>query len=205
MMAGSRSGVVAAAVIAVAIGVGALVAYDAAVPRPASEPPEYGLVPAFTLVDAQGRPFTRETLRGRVWVVDFIFTRCAGQCPLMTQRMAAAARALEDEPAVGFLSITVDPSHDTPAILSAYAQASAAEDARWHFVTGEPSAVTRLTQDGFHLVLADGGPPEEPITHSVRLILIDQEARIRGYYDATDEGGVRRLVDDARRLLKRRS
>ena len=75
-------------------------------------------------------------------------------------------------------------------------------DDQWRFVTGAPAAITALARDGFHLGVAEGESREEPITHSVRLVLIDARGAIRGYYDATDAQAIRRLQSDARRLAR---
>ena len=200
-----RGLVPAAWVLAAACGVTGLFVSQRAKGPSAALSSDYGSVPEFALIGEDGGPLTRDMLRGRVWIVDFIFTRCAGQCPLMTQRMKESARAMAGEAGIGFLSVTVDPAYDTPAVLSAYRQAAALQDVRWRFATGEPGEVVRLIQQGLHLAVADGGPPQEPITHSVRLVLLDHAGRIRGYYDGTDAVAMHRLVGDAKLLVQSRS
>ena len=169
--------------------------------RPSPPLPEYGIVPAFTLRDHRGQPLTREDMTGSVWIADFIFTRCAGQCPLMTERMTQLQRQLSGEPDLRLVSFSVDPAHDTPETLAAYARRSGAGP-RWRFATGPMDAVRALVQDGFRLGMSEEGTEAEPITHSVRLVLVDRQGRIRGYYDAMEESAVARLTEDARRLLK---
>lgn len=168
-------------------------------------PPEvavYGEVPAFHLVDQTGRPFTRDDMLGRLWIADFIFTRCAGQCLLMTSRMAALQERLPA--AAHFVSISVDPSWDTPERLAGYAVRAGAQESRWHFVTGSQDEIFRLSREGFRLAVEpEGGPEAEPIIHSVRFVLVDQQGRIRGYYDATEEAAVDRLLLDVQTLLTR--
>ncbi len=192
---------------------------------------DYGVVPAFALVDSQRQPVTRASLSGSVWVADFIFTRCAGQCPLMRTQMAAVSDAFRHAPDVRFISFTVDPIHDTPEVLATYASRYRAQTRRWQFVTdagtphvehqewgrgGNPGAegggmtgpmttVAQLAEEGFHLGVAQEGSAQEPITHSVRLVLVDRASHIRGYYDATDPDAVRRLMTHVRQLLQERS
>jgi uncharacterized membrane protein YozB (DUF420 family) len=87
------------------------------------------------------------------------------------------------------VSFTVDPEHDTPEVLSAYAKAHAAGE-RWSFLTGSAAAITSLVQDSFHLPMARGGadvPAEAAVSHSTRLALVDRAGMIRGYYDGVDE------------------
>ncbi len=169
-------------------------------PPPSAPPLVYGIVPAFSLTDQQGRALTSADLHGRVWIADFIFTSCAGQCLLMSDQMTGLQRTFHNENGIRFVSFSVDPEHDTPEILSAYAQRHGA-DARWHLVTGDRAAMTALCRDGFRLALGEGVSPREPIAHSVRLVLVDRADRIRGYYDAAEASAMAHLREDARRLL----
>jgi len=170
----------------------------------AQELPVYGEVPAFTLIDQETSTVTRTTLSGTVWIVDFIFTRCAGQCPLISAQMATLQHACEGIRDIHFLTVSVDPQHDTPHVLAAYAQHYGAHQEGWRWVTGTEEAVTQLVQQGFHLALGYDGGPHEPITHSVKLVLVDRHSRIRGYYDATESDAMVRLQQDARLLAAER-
>lgn len=168
--------------------------------------PTYGQVPAFVLQDQSGQPISRDTLLGKLWIADFIFTRCAGQCPMMSAQMARLAAALRPYRSVKLVSFTVDPAWDTPQVLANYAKAYGASPDQWRFVTGGKEELFHLSHDGFRLSVADGeGTAEEPITHSVRLVLVDSEGNIRGYYDATDTAAIKQLHHDLRRLLRETS
>jgi protein SCO1/2 len=201
---------------ALGVGVlGALLAASRAVPHPLPMLPHQGTLPEFSLIDHRGALVSRSTLDGSVWIADFIFTRCAGQCPLMSAQMAKLSEALRDVPSIRFLSFSVDPSYDTPARLASYARSSGVHDDRWRFVTeaahpGEAGASTpamtsiaQLAQQGFRLGVSTDGTPEEPITHSVRFVLVDSHGSIRGTYDATDAQAMAQLHTDARRLAQR--
>lgn len=171
-------------------------------------PPELPVLfelPEFALVERSGAPFTRADLGGRVSIADFIFTRCGGVCPRMTARMASLRQALPAE--VRLVSFTVDPEHDTPAVLRDYAAPLAAGD-RWLFVTGAKAELHRLASDGFKLAameLPPGTPSDDgPFLHSSRFVLVDGRARVRGYYDSEDAGQMAALGRDAARLLAER-
>src|SRR6185295_10547508 len=116
-----------------------------------------GTVPAFQLVERSGRPVTSDSLRGKTWVADFIFTRCGAACPAMTARMARLRREVPAE--VVFVSFTVDPAYDTPENLSRYA-ASFRADEEWLFVTGPQKALYALSTGGFKLAAMEV-PPEQ--------------------------------------------
>jgi len=176
------------------------------IPSPSIPLAIYAHVPAFTLIDQAGRPVSREDLLGKVWIADFIFTRCAGQCPMMSDEMARLAATFRTHGSVKLISFTVDPDWDTPEVLARYAKRYGAASEQWHFVTGDKEELWRVCQEGFRLaVAADGGTVEEPITHSVRFVLVDREGNIRGYYDATDSAAMKQLHHDLRRLLQKAS
>ena len=162
--------------------------------------PTLGVVPEFRLTERAGTPVTQADLRGKVWVADFIFTRCPDVCPMLTSRMRDLQKTLDAAKAdVTLVSISVDPGYDTPDVLKSYATAHGAAPG-WLFVTGERDAIQGLLKDGFHVAFADDGPPSGPITHSDRFVLVDPELKIRGYYHGSDPADLERLADDARHL-----
>ncbi|HJQ82999.1 MAG TPA: SCO family protein [Candidatus Binatia bacterium] len=167
--------------------------------------PVLGTVPAFALTERAGTPFGAADLEGRVWIADFVFTRCPDVCPALTTRMAGLQKALPGgEDAVRLVSFTVDPAHDTPEVLREYATRFAAGPA-WVFVTGPRDALARLLRDGFKVAFADDGPLTAPITHSDRFVLVDRGLRIRGYYHGGDPTDVARLARDAMALRAERA
>lgn len=166
----------------------------AAPPQPLRQAPE------FRLIDQDRRPFSSETLRDRVWIADFIFTSCAGTCPEMSRKMSGLQAKLPAQ--IQLVSFSVDPVRDSPEALNAYAKRYKAQTGRWHFLTGSPRTMAQLVQQGFALSIAEGGRPEEPITHSVRFVLVDAEGKIRGYYDSTEPQSLEKLQQDALALLE---
>lgn len=166
----------------------------------------YGVIPEFTLTEASGRPVTLGELRGKVWIASFIFTHCAGQCPILTHHLALVQRDLPVREDLKLVSISVDPDRDTPAALSGYAAENKADRSRWWFLTGDKAAVRRLAIEAFKLPVADNpGRDDEPILHSSKFVLVDRAGAIRGYYDGLDVQTIRQLVRDTRRLLAERS
>jgi cytochrome oxidase Cu insertion factor (SCO1/SenC/PrrC family) len=92
--------------------------------EPGGPLPELGAVPDFSFTERSGRVVARKDLLGRIWVADFIFTSCAGTCPVMTSRMAGVHQALRAEPGALCVSFSVDPDRDTLEALRAYADRS---------------------------------------------------------------------------------
>lgn len=166
----------------------ALVAWNAW----AAAPPPLADLPAFSLTTSEGKPFTKKDLKGSAWVVDFIFTRCQGQCPLLNEKMLRMKRELKDLKAFRVLSITVDPKYDRPKILAAYAKGLGVSPADWVFTTGEKVKIDSLIRDGFKLA---GGNGDE-IAHSARFVLVDGQGRIRGYYQALEDEKLAELKKD---------
>ncbi len=163
--------------------------------------PNYGEVPVFSLTTETNGAFTTRNLRGALTITDFIFTSCAGTCPTMTMKMGELQDTFRTVEAVRFLSISVDPATDSPAVLAKYARAHNAIPGRWTFLTGPKPVITALSKQGFHLGL--DADDENAILHSEKFILIDDEGAIRGYYDSDNEEQMRALIADTRRLLRR--
>jgi protein SCO1/2 len=160
--------------------------------------PRFGAVPAFELVDQDGRPFGSQQLHGKIWIADFIYTTCPGPCPMISSRISEMQKPLQDTD-VKLVSFSVDPEHDTPAVLRNYGAALHAKKGRWEFLTGNKSAIYRLSRDGFKL--ATGTAKDRKPLHSTRVILVDRKGEIRGYYNATDADAVTRLLADINHLL----
>jgi protein SCO1 len=174
-----------------------------ALPAPLPPPPVLGTVPDFRLVDQSGAPFGPDRLTGRVWVADFLFTRCPDVCPRMTERLVKVQRALGDR--VDIVSISVDPEYDTPARLADFASAHGARSPRWHFLTGDSGRLQDSVLRGFNVAFSRESDDISTLTHGVHVVLVDGRGRIRGYYDSNDQEAVERLVTDARRLAERPS
>jgi len=165
--------------------------------RLTASPAMLGRLPGFTLTDQNGRPFGSRDLTGKVWVADFIFTACQQACPMLSERMAEVGkRARHLGPDFHLVSISVDPERDTPERLAAYAARYGANPIAWSFLTGPETAIQATVVAGFKVGAgkersgggADGGPSFWEIFHGEKLVLVDRQLRIRGYFDATPAG-----------------
>lgn len=183
---------------------------------------DYGPVPQCSLTERSGSPIGRDGLLGHVAVIDFIYTECTDTCPTQTLQLAQIQRDFAAARDLRLVSITVDPRHDTPAVLSRYAARFGADD-RWWFLAGDQREIYCLARDGFHLSIVDSSVTQPPacgsafsfgptaawahhgstglIMHSARLVMTDRRARIRAYHLATDEDVVEKLKANLRRLL----
>jgi cytochrome oxidase Cu insertion factor (SCO1/SenC/PrrC family) len=152
--------------------------------------------PAFKLVDQNARDFTDRDLRGRAWIASFVFTHCAGPCPMMFQKMAGLQKTISD-PHVHLVSFTVDPQRDTPEVLKAKAGELGADNFRWHFLTGEAKSVDAVARG---MLQPRPGPQDSPLLHSTRFLLFDGQGRCRGIYDSTLDEEMSKLAEDAQKL-----
>lgn len=166
----------------------------------AAELENYYPAPEFNLTDHEGRPVSKSDLAGKTWIVDFIFTRCPGVCPLMTQKMVGLAKTIKSSD-VRFVSISVDPLHDKPPVLKQYAQERGATDPRMLFLTGDGKSIYQLVQNGFHLT-AQPASETSPILHDEHFLLVDKTGNVRGAYASNDPDAMTRLVTDATTLAK---
>ena len=168
-------------------------------------PPVLGQLPDFALTDTGGRPFGTADLAGRVYVANFIFTRCTSICPRLTAAMALLQKRYDNEDIAGIrlVSITVDPEYDTPEVLRAYGEARGVDPERWILLSGSRESITDLVVGGFKTGLGeleegDGGLIE--IAHSGKFVLVDGLGRIRGYFD-TDEMGLDEIFHRSQHVL----
>ena len=167
-----------------------------------SELPALFPVPDTALVNETGQPVHLSTLNGSVTVYDFIFTNCAGTCPMMTAAMRRLTKKVDKDLPVHFVSISVDPTRDTPAVLRQYASRVRNDD-RWMFLTGDRKAIIDLSVNGFKL--AAGGTTltaADPLMHSSKFAIADKRGVIREYYSATNDDAVDHVAGVVRDLAR---
>jgi protein SCO1/2 len=182
-------------------------------PAPRWNEPEmdtvFHTIPNWTLVNEKGTPFASTSLKGSIYVADFFFTRCTSICPKMSTQLTRVQDVFAKDNEVKLLSFSVDPSHDTPEVLKQYAKEYGAIDGKWHFLTGTRQQIYPLAIKGYYIPVADASEydkaiktPDETFIHSEKLILVDKEGYIRGFYDGTDKKDVDRLILEIRVLQK---
>jgi protein SCO1/2 len=143
--------------------------------------PTIGTAPDFTLTSQDGTPATLRELRGKVVAVTFIYTSCPDVCPMLTDKMARVQDELGADfgSKVAFLSISVDPEHDTPAVLKEYAEALGAKLEGWSFLTGTPAAVREVAH---RYGVAVGPAADGQVDHTLLTTLVDRQGVMRVQY-----------------------
>jgi protein SCO1/2 len=159
--------------------------------------PDFGQLPEFELKDQTGKPFARADLKSKVWLVDFIFTRCQSVCPRMTAEMRKLQNRIEAIPEARLLSVSIDPDHDTAAVLLRYAASYQVDHSRWLFLTGEKATIRRMQEKTErHL------DPEEITVHSKHFYLVDGNGYVRGVYSLAQPGAADEMIRDLQTLVK---
>jgi protein SCO1 len=143
--------------------------------------PRIGPAPEFTLTSQDGHRVSLSALRGKVVAITFIYTTCADTCPLLTAKMASLQDRLGSDfgPRVQFLSITVDPARDTPAVLKRYAEGHGAQGAGWAFLTGTLSEIRAVAK---HYGVYYRKTSRGDVDHTFLTSLVDQEGILRVQY-----------------------
>jgi len=168
--------------------------------------PTYAQVPEFILTERNTKTVSLSDLKGKVWIANFMFTHCAGICPLMSNKMKSLQETLSDSFGIRFVSFSVDPERDTPEVLSRYAERYQADPIKWFFLTGDKKTIYNLSAQHFHLGVEE--IPQEKkedldqsVQHSSKFVLVDIKGKIRGYYDSENPTALEQLVKDAESLL----
>jgi protein SCO1/2 len=161
--------------------------------RGAGELPVLFEAPSFQAINQASQPFDSASLEGHVWTAMFFFSECQGVCPGMMARLRSLHSQLPD-PRVRFVSFTVDPANDTPERLAQYAASIGPNESRWHLLTG---SVEQMKQIAAEFLL----PYEQPADHSSKILLVDQQGRVRGLYSTGVADEMRLLTVDAASLL----
>lgn len=165
----------------------------------------YNRIPAFKLIDQDSQLVDQSVVKNKIYVADFFFTRCGTICPKLSSQLTRVQDIFQENPDIVFLSYTVDPEHDRPKQLKEYAQKYSAIPGKWYFLTGSKSEIYDLAMHGYYLPVVDKnvpeGKPDETFIHSQKLVLVDKQGIVRGFYDGTDKVDVDRLVLEIRVLL----
>ncbi len=162
--------------------------------------------PDFSFQDRTGRMFSSSELKGKVWVVDFIFSHCAGSCPVLTQQMNSLQKEWRGNPDFKLVSLTVDPDRDNVKALKAYADDLKADENQWFFLTGAKADLYKVIREGFKVTAM---PNEEQVPgfdfiHSDRLILMDAKGSVRALYNGEMPEEMAKLKQDVKYLMSLR-
>lgn len=170
-----------------------------------------GPAPKFELTNQDNAKISNESYKGKVYVLEFFFTTCPSICPKMNLSMLEIEKTFFGNPNFGIVSITIDPSHDTPQVLKDHAKLLGVKSSNWNFLTGDKATIMNLSNKGFNLYAGENEKVNGGFEHSGLFALIDKDGNIRCrkddfgnpilYYDGLDKKGVRDIQEDIKILL----
>ncbi|MFN0117503.1 MAG: SCO family protein [Elusimicrobiota bacterium] len=163
---------------------------------------DFGKVGDFEFTERSGKKITQEDLKGKISIVDFVFTRCMGPCPLMTKKMSDFSKEFLHKSNLQFISLSVDPDFDTPQVLTKYAQTYNADPQKWLFLTGNREKIYHLVETSFKLLVEGDDIPKDgiDILHSTMFVLVNGEGKILGYYNTADSDQMKELKKRVEKL-----
>ena len=141
-------------------------------------------VPSFQFINQDSLLITDKDYLGKVFVVDFFFTRCPSICPIMTKNLVALQDEFEHYENFGIASFSITPDFDTPQVLKQYAEKYGITNMDWHLMTGNKEAVYDLANSGFNIFAAELPDAPGGFEHSGLFALVDKEGFIRSRKDA---------------------
>ncbi|ANQ48655.1 SCO family protein [Flammeovirga yaeyamensis] len=159
-------------------------------------------IPEFEFLNQDSTKFSNKNLEGSIYVADFFFTSCPDICKAMTSSMLRVQERFKNEKELQLVSFSIDPSYDTPKVLSSYAERHGIDTNRWNLLTGDKQTIMDLGQCGFYITAKEVMTGKSAsLSHSDKLILVDKQKRIRGIYSGTDQDDVKRLLTEISLLL----
>ncbi len=168
----------------------------------------FATVPAFKLTNQSGEIITNQTFAGQAYIADFFFATCPGICPKMQGELLKVYAKYGQDPRLAFLSHTIDPAHDTVAVLRDYADRLGMGKAKnWHFATtgakGEASAKDSvfLLAKAYYTAAEPDKQAPGGFAHNGTFALVDDQGHIRGLYDSLNPQEVARLMTELPILL----
>jgi protein SCO1/2 len=158
------------------------------------------VVPDFDLIDQDKKEINQKQLKGSIYVADFFFTRCGSICPKMTNQLTRVQEIFSKDPSVKIVSFTVDPKFDSVEVLKKYSDEYSAIGGKWRFVTGPKNSIYALAQKGYFITAMEDTAHPLDFIHSDKLVLVDKQGWIRGYYNGTDQKEVDKLITEIKVL-----
>ncbi len=156
---------------------------------------------------SSGEETSLKELKGKTWLVSHIFTRCPGQCAGIGVELKELQEEFGDDPNFHIVSVSMDPTYDTPDILKRFRETHQLEGDNWWFVTGDPEPVNDYMRKFFFFAPQvkpekDRDNPNDIYNHDTKIALVDGGAHVRGWYNAFDAMAMDKLRRDLKFVLK---
>jgi protein SCO1/2 len=160
-------------------------------------------IPAFSFTNQDGKNITEKDVEDKIYVTDFIFTRCGSICPIMTTNMTTLQEKYKNDEDILLLSHSVTPAMDSVSVLKRYAEAKGIISGKWHLLTGDEDQIYAMAKKQYFAGDTIGYyQTGNEFLHTENFILVDKHRRIRGVYNGTLALEMERLIDDITTLKK---
>ncbi len=159
-------------------------------------------LPPFSFTSQSGAVYNSDSSKGKIIIADFIFTTCQTICPVMTGQMTRVQEAFKDDPNVVILSHSIDPEGDSLPVLREYAKRYGVIDSKWKLLTGKPDDIFSMAHKGYAISAGEDNTDPQGFVHSDKMVLVDKEGRVRGYYSGIDPLKVDTLILETKILLQ---
>lgn len=159
----------------------------------------YQTIPPFKFVNQYGDSVGSKNLENKIYVTDFFFTTCPTICPGMQRNMLLVYNTFKDTGDVKIISYTIDPKHDTVAVLKRYADKLGISGNSWWFLHGDKDEIYKLAAS-YLVAVSQDSTAAGGFMHQGYFVLVDKQKRVRGSYDGTDPKQVEQLIADIKAL-----
>jgi len=158
-------------------------------------------IPSFEFIDQDNNKINKESVKGKIYLVNFFYTECSGICPMMTSTLKIIDDTFKNNPNLMILSTSVTPEIDQPEILKRYKLNNKITNPNWHFLTGKKNQIYSLARKGYFIEEEIGlNKDSSEFLHTEHVLLIDQGGHIRGIYNGTLQLEAQRMIADIREL-----
>lgn len=154
----------------------------------------------FNLINQEGEEISTGKWDNKIVVADFFFTHCPTICPKMTLNLKKVNSYFINDKDIIINSFSVDPENDSAGQFKKYIERFGLDTGKWDLLTGDKKEIYKLARNSFMIVATDGDGGPADFIHSEKLILVDKQKRIRGYYDGTDDAAINQLLTDIKKL-----
>lgn len=163
---------------------------------------KYHTIADFKFTNQNGETVTQKNYDGKIYVADFFFTTCPTICPIMQDNMVVLQKEFKDNSKVMLLSHTVMPHIDSVPVLKKYAIEKGVIDSKWNLVTGDKKDIFYIARKSYLAVKTETEGELYDMVHTENFILVDEQKRVRGFYDGTNKEEIKKLIQDIYFLIE---
>ena len=160
-------------------------------------------VPPFKLINQHGDTITDKTYDGKIYVASYFCTKCNSVVSrkIIAELLRVQEKFMYTSDNVKLLSFSMTPKVDSVNALSAYSQMVHADTKMWSFVTGDKKELYNLARTGYLLNTFETPEGRTDSVQNEKLVLVDKEKHIRGFYDGSNIKEINNLLDDIKVLI----